>query len=68
MYVTTAPCDVHKRVLTSDDTTTLGALYAPPTVVVAHCATSPGARGESTLGMVMAALALVLRRRRRSMT
>ena len=61
MYVTTAPCDVHKRVLTDDDTSTLAALYAPPTLVVAHCATSPVPAGGGgwTLGGLAAAWLLV---------
>ena len=65
MYVNTAPCDVHKDVLTTEDTTALSTLYTPPTDVVAHCSSAPGGRADATWGAAFVALAVVSRRRRR---
>ena len=44
MFVTTEPCDTHKRVLTSNDTAAITTLYAPPESMTAHCDASPSRR------------------------
>jgi hypothetical protein len=68
MYVITSACDAHKRVLTSEDTQALDALYDPPTLV-AHCDAAPAMRSTPfstsvfALGFAGALFARKMRRR-----
>lgn len=68
MYAITDPCDVHKRVLTPDDTDALGALYATPAAMSASCDGSPvrPRKGAVELFALGFALALGARRMRRA--
>jgi len=50
MFVTTAACDAHKRVLTAGDTSSIAALYAPPESMTAHCAAAPFTRAHPRWG------------------
>ncbi len=66
MYVITNPCDVHKRELTTDDTTALTALYKPQDALVAKCDAAPAPVGSKTSLVALGfALGLIARRMRR---
>ena len=65
MFVTTAACDAHKRVLTANDTDAITSLYAPPTSMTAHCDAAPAPRSRWTgvaFGFGLFALATRMRR------
>jgi hypothetical protein len=69
MFVTTAACDAHKRVLTAGDTTSIDALYAPPTSMTAHCDAAPSPRSPRWAGIALAfGVFAVTRRMRRDGT
>ncbi len=53
MYVTTAPCDAHKRDLTADDTASISVLYKPPDSLTAQCDAAPAPRSTSALLVVI---------------
>lgn len=65
MFVTTAACDAHKRVLTAGDTTSIASLYAPPESMTAHCDAAPSARTSRWgLAFVFGLFAVTRRMRR----
>jgi hypothetical protein len=67
MYVTTAPCDPHKRVLGAGDIEAISALYAPPTTLSAKCDASPAPRSFGVASIVAIGLGLLgVARRMRS--
>lgn len=53
MFVTTAACDSHKRVLTAGDTTSIDALYTTPAAMTAHCDASPAGRTPRWAGFAI---------------
>ena len=65
MFVTTEPCDVHKRVLTPNDTDAITLLYAPPESMTAHCDASPSSRTPRWPAFAFAFGVLALARRMR---
>jgi hypothetical protein len=65
MFVTTAPCDAHKRVLTTGDTASIGVLYAPPESMTAHCDASPSSRTPRWMGFAFGFGLFVAARRMR---
>ena len=64
MFVTTNPCDAHKRVLTAGDTASIDALYAPPTSMTAHCDAAPSAPRRWGFAFVFGLFAAARRMRR----
>ncbi len=67
MYVTTDPCDAHKRVLGAGDIEAISALYATPSTVTAKCDVAPAPRSSAIASIVAIGLGLLgVARRMRS--
>jgi hypothetical protein len=72
MYITTKPCDAHKRVLTDGDTESISALYKPPeTLTAARCDAAPSrssTKGAAVpIGLGLLAFVRMWRKRSRPM-
>jgi MYXO-CTERM domain-containing protein len=65
MYVFTNACDAHKRVLTSDDTQAITALYATPATMTASCSASPSPARSGEMFFAFGFAAAVFARRMR---
>ncbi len=66
MYVTTDPCDAHKRTLTPEDTIALSGLYAPSMTAAqsTHCNAGPARPADASFGLALLSLALAVATRR----
>jgi hypothetical protein len=60
MYVTTKPCDAHKRELTAGDTASISALYEQPAELTATCNAAPPRRSVGSNATAAIGLALLM--------